>query len=649
MKRRSRLAASLLLVCLSLSCRGRHVTPPADAAASSSSAELAPPAPDAQVTPVNVGRGTFVALAQTDGGRVAFVADEDDGAVLAVDLEKNQVVARAALDAAPGQLALGPDGTVFVAVRGAARAVALRLRKDMTFRTVVTHETGDEPYGVTLSPDGATLWVTTIRGARLEGYRASDLAPTSSVGLARDPRSVLVAADGARAFVAHASGSAVSVVELSAGEPRGRTVALDMKERRRDFGMLMTGKPPPPRFVKMAPPSRVNISMTRKAQQGFGLAAIGDDVLLPDTLVLTGSARISTGYGTSEASTLDSHVPFVQRVRASDGQPTTTVFSGPDDRACFEGQRACLLPRAVAEDGARLYVACLDSDEILVVDPKADTEHAPACKKALKDRLRLGVERPTGVAVDRERGQVIAFSSFTRRLTLLSAEGGTAGVVVDLPRVGAAPSSAVAAGRKLFHETRDRRISGDGRACASCHVDGREDGLVWPTPTGARQTPMLAGRIEGTGPYGWSGEHASLPVHIKATIKNLGGKGLPDEDLERLAAYVASMRAPSRRAPLSAAAQRGRLVFESEQTECSTCHVERSRFTDGDAHALDRGSRTRFDTPSLAFVGQTAPYFHDGRYATLEALVDKCDGVMGHTKHLTEPQRADLVAFLRTL
>ena len=157
MKRRSRLAASLLLVCLSLSCRGRHVTPPADAAASSSSAELAPPAPDAQVTPVNVGRGTFVALAQTDGGRVAFVADEDDGAVLAVDLEKNQVVARAALDAAPGQLALGPDGTVFVAVRGAARAVALRLRKDMTFRTVMTHETGDEPYGVTLSPDGATL------------------------------------------------------------------------------------------------------------------------------------------------------------------------------------------------------------------------------------------------------------------------------------------------------------------------------------------------------------------------------------------------------------------------------------------------------------------------------------------------------------
>ena len=31
------------------------------------------------------------------------------------------------------------------------------------------------------------------------------------------------------------------------------------------------------------------------------------------------------------------------------------------------------------------------------------------------------------------------------------------------------------------------RLSGDGRACASCHPDGRDDGLVWSTPNGPRQ------------------------------------------------------------------------------------------------------------------------------------------------------------------
>ena len=41
----------------------------------------------------------------------------------------------------------------------------------------------------------------------------------------------------------------------------------------------------------------------------------------------------------------------------------------------------------------------------------------------------------------------------------------------------------------------DRRISADGRVCASCHPDGREDGVAWVTPEGPRQTPMLAGRL----------------------------------------------------------------------------------------------------------------------------------------------------------
>jgi hypothetical protein len=56
--------------------------------------------------------------------------------------------------------------------------------------------------------------------------------------------------------------------------------------------------------------------------------------------------------------------------------------------------------------------------------------------------------------------------------------------------------------RALFHETDDFRLSADGRACASCHPDGREDGLTWATPDGPRQTIMLAGRIDGSGLHG---------------------------------------------------------------------------------------------------------------------------------------------------
>ena len=51
----------------------------------------------------------------------------------------------------------------------------------------------------------------------------------------------------------------------------------------------------------------------------------------------------------------------------------------------------------------------------------------------------------------------------------------------------------------------------------------------------------------------------------------------------------------------------------------------------------------------LAFVGLTAPYFHDGRWKSLDDLVEGCDGVMGHTKHLSSSDKQALVAYLRTL
>ncbi|WP_146651756.1 hypothetical protein [Labilithrix luteola] len=79
---------------------------------------------------------------------------------------------------------------------------------------------------------------------------------------------------------------------------------------------------------------------------------------------------------------------------------------------------------------------------------------------------------------------------------------------------------------------------------------------------------------------------------------------------------------------------------------CSSRHIEATRFTDGESHALNGPA---FDTPSLAFVGQTAPYFHDGRFATLEELIDHCDPIMGKTRQLSEADRRALAAYLRTL
>ena len=59
--------------------------------------------------------------------------------------------------------------------------------------------------------------------------------------------------------------------------------------------------------------------------------------------------------------------------------------------------------------------------------------------------------------------------------------------------------------------------------------------------------------------------------------------------------------------------------------------------------------QTSFDTPSLEFIGGTAPYFHDGRYATLEALLADPESSMGHSASLPAEDRAALAAYLRSL
>jgi cytochrome c peroxidase len=100
-------------------------------------------------------------------------------------------------------------------------------------------------------------------------------------------------------------------------------------------------------------------------------------------------------------------------------------------------------------------------------------------------------------------------------------------------------------------------------------------------------------------------------------------------------------------------AEWGRHVFESEAVGCSGCHALDREGSDRKRH--DVGSRAKGDseaelrTPPLLFVGATAPYFHDGRYATLEALLDDNIDRMGSTSQLHPDERAALLAFLRTL
>ena len=110
---------------------------------------------------------------------------------------------------------------------------------------------------------------------------------------------------------------------------------------------------------------------------------------------------------------------------------------------------------------------------------------------------------------------------------------------------------------------------------------------------------------------------------------------------------------------LTAEERRGQEIFGSAEARCSRCHAPETDYTDRIAYPLtprapppagfEQDPRAELRTPSLRFVGGTPPYFHDGRAATLEQLIEKNDDRMGHTSHLSKGEREALIAFLRTL
>lgn len=136
--------------------------------------------------------------------------------------------------------------------------------------------------------------------------------------------------------------------------------------------------------------------------------------------------------------------------------------------------------------------------------------------------------------------------------------------------------------------------------------------------------------------------------------------------------YDRSVQHPSGN-PLNALATKGRDLFFSNRTNCSSCHsgfnftnyqFENNglyqNYSDSGRMRLTKleSDRARFKVPSLRNVALTAPYMHDGSLSTLEKVVHHYNsgGVNFPTKspmvrplHLsTEDERA-LVAFLYTL
>ncbi|MCX8494991.1 MAG: cytochrome C peroxidase [Akkermansiaceae bacterium] len=294
----------------------------------------------------------------------------------------------------------------------------------------------------------------------------------------------------------------------------------------------------------------------------------------------------------------------------------------------------------------------------------------------------------------------------------------------DLPRDNPLIEERVALGRALFHEN---ALSRDGTiSCASCHqtdsalADPRRFSIGIGGQVGTRNAMPLF-NLAWKSKFFWDGRAPSLraqavmpiedhtemdetPEHLTAKLSTLGSYpprfdaafGAPEVTMEKIGLAIEQFllsltsydskfdRAMSGKAALSDAEKRGFELFMTEYeprtgnfgADCFHCHGG-ALFSDHQFHNNGLGGddsgrakithldadRGKFSTPSLRNVARTAPYMHDGRFATLEEVVEHYSSGVARSptldpnlaKHpesglnLTTEDKAALVAFLRTL
>ncbi len=267
-----------------------------------------------------------------------------------------------------------------------------------------------------------------------------------------------------------------------------------------------------------------------------------------------------------------------------------------------------------------------------------------------------------------------------------------------------------AIGWKLFF---DPILSGPkNTSCATCHIpeDGFESGVA--LGKGAyddilgRQAPTVV-NLANAKYFFWDGRAASLEEQAKGPIENPIEMDLSHADaakrlnadktyarafkkigvenigIDDIASVIAAFERGLTTGPtlydkwlegdrsvFNESQEQGRLIFFT-RGQCATCHIGHN-FTDGDFHNIGTGSEEdpgrsaiskddydlgTFKTPSLRNWKTREPFMHDGRFKTLDDVLDfynkPKDQAIGETEldplALTPADRNAIKAFLETL
>ncbi len=224
----------------------------------------------------------------------------------------------------------------------------------------------------------------------------------------------------------------------------------------------------------------------------------------------------------------------------------------------------------------------------------------------------------------------------------------------------------------------DAELSLDGKAF---RPDGKSSAVLIPPAFGLAGVNLGTWTGFGSTTY-WNAFVANLEMHGKGTfydprlndttqfpVAAKAGSGNVRNETDMITAKLGALhfyqlaipapKSPDANSPFNFPAKRGQELFAGK-AQCSRCHVP-PLFTEPgfnmhtpqemgiDDFQANRSPTRMYRTAPLQglFTHEKGGFYHDGRFATLRAVVDHYDSLL--KTGLTDDEKSDLIAYLKTL
>ena len=516
-------------------------------------------------------------------------------------------------------------------------------------KCVKTAAVGHSPCGPVLSKDGRTVYVLNRFLAQVSVLDAEKMTVVKTVKALREPFAATLGAEGKLLFVANllpycASTNDVVAAAVSVVDTRTFAVRHVMLPNGSTGVRGIASSPDGKSVYVTHTMGRYQLPTTQLERGWMNTAALSvfDGVMgaYVNTVLLDDVDRGGAN-------------PWGVAVTA-DGRTLVVAHAGTCELS--------LIDRAALHD--RLAKAAKGESASGIVKSAEDVPNDLAFLVSIRRRVLAGGNGPRGVLLSGRTAVTALYFEDAVSLFNLDDPAARAQVVPLGPKPDLSRDRA-RRGEMLYND--GSMCFQQWQSCASCHPDGRVDGLNWDLLNDGMGNPKQT-RSELY-------NHVTPPTMITGIRKDMhacNAAGLihiqfvtrPEEDVYCFDAYVEKMKpVPSPylvNGKLSARAQRGEKLFR--QAKCAECHTPEKKapggeplWTDLKLYDVGVGAATetgrKFDTPTLAECWRTAPYLYDGRALTMEEVLTICNpnDKHGETSKLTPEQIKDLAEYVLSL